>query len=189
MEALPSEKNNHRCNYCRRKRRRPRFGHPRGTSLRLIALTAVAIIASSAQEVAAVEYLNKEHENEAGGNISSLRNSAAAAAGKNGAHENNIDQKTSSTATKMRAITVNCATPYTNHKYGRVFQSGDIVSHNDRNYQCIRRRRCSNANFAPGISESWGLAWTVSLCILCLYITRIDNDFSNIYLVLTFIYM
>ena len=173
-EALRSEKNNHRCNYCRRKRRRPRFGQ---------ALTAVAIIASSAQ-VTAVEYLNKEHENEAGGNISPSRlRSSASAAYKDGAHENNNDQIT--TAAKMRAsITVNCATPYTNHKYGHVFQSGDIVSHNDRNYQCIRKRRCSNDSFAPGISESWGMAWTVSLCILSLHITRID-EFPNMYLFTT----
>lgn len=169
MEKLPSEKkNNRRCNSCRHKRRRPRSDHPRGTSLRLIALTAVAIIASSAQATA-VEYSNREHENEGGGDIisrSSLRNSAAAAADKDGAHENNIDQKTSSTAAKMRSITVNCATPYANHNYGHVFQSGDIVSHNDRNYQCIRQRRCSNDSFAPGISNNWGLAWTVSLCMV-----------------------
>ena len=156
MEAR-SEKNNHRCNYCRRKRRRPR-------SSWMIALTAVAIIAASAQ-VAAVDYLNKEHEDEGGGDISrsSLRSSAAAA-DKDGAHENINDQTTSSsTAAKMRAITVNCATPYTNHNYGHVFQSGDIVSHNDRNYQCTRPRRCSNDSFAPGISNNWGMAWTVSL--------------------------
>ena len=156
MEALRCEK------------KRPQSDHPRGTSLRLIALTAVAILASSAQEVAAVAYLNKEHENEGGGNTpsSSLRNSASAVAGKNGAHENNNDQTTSSsTAAKMRSITVNCVTPYTNYNHGHVFQSGDIVSHNDRNYQCIRKRRCSNDSYAPGISNNWGMAWTVSsLC-------------------------
>ena len=164
MEAR-SEKNNHRCNYCRRKRRRPR-------SSWMIALTAVAIIVASAQ-VAAVDYLNKEHENEneGGGDISrsSLRNSASASADKNGAHENNNDETT--TAAKMRAMSVNCATPYTNYNYGHVFQSGDIVSHNDRNYQCNRPRRCSNDSFAPGISESWGMAWSVSLlCFMPLYL-------------------
>eukprot|EP00984_Skeletonema_dohrnii_P002872 scaffold976_cov102-Skeletonema_dohrnii-CCMP3373.AAC.11 len=162
-----SENNCRCCNYCRpehkivqhtqprrRKRRRPRSDQTtatmpsRRTLLLLIVLAAVAVAASTqvTATTSAVENLNNNNEGDA---PSSPLNSAV-----------------NDPAAAVRAITVDCATPYTDHNYGHVFQSGDVVSHNDRNYQCKpwpATHWCSSDSYAPGISQSWGMAWTVSI--------------------------
>ena len=163
-----SENNGHCCNYCRRehtvpqtqsrrrKRWRSRSDQTTATmssrrSILLIALAAVAVAASTqvTATTSAVEYSNNSNEGDA---PSSPLNSAV-----------------NDPAAVARATTINCATPYTDHNYGHVFQSGDVVSHNDRNYQCKpwpATHWCSSDSYAPGISQSWGMAWTVSyLCV------------------------
>jgi len=167
-----SENNNgHCCNYCRRehtvqqtqprrrKRRRPCSDQTTAimSSRRTLLLTALAAVAVAASTqvtatTAAVENLNNNNEGDAPS--SPLRNSAV-----------------NDPAAAVRATTINCATPYTDHNYGHVFQSGDVVSQNDRNYQCKpwpATHWCSSDSYAPGISQSWGMAWTVSY-LLCLF--------------------
>lgn len=67
----------------------------------------------------------------------------------------------------IRRITIaNCATPYTSYQAGHVFNAGDLVSYNDKNYQCSpwpNTPYCSNKSYAPSVSTYWKMAWTVSL--------------------------
>ena len=121
-----------------------------------MSLAAVAVAASTqvTATTSAVENLNNNNEGDAPS--SPLRNSAV-----------------NDPAAVERAITVNCATPYTDHNYGHVFQSGDVVSHIDRNYMCKpwpATHWCSSDSYAPGISQSWGMAWTVSYDVFALFI-------------------
>jgi hypothetical protein len=80
--------------------------------------------------------------------------------------EEQVSTKQTIGSIRRNTIANNCATPYTSYQAGHVFNAGDLVSYNDKNYQCNpwpNTPYCSNTSYAPSVSTYWKMAWTVSL--------------------------